>query len=159
MTTKYFTAQVCLNGRMITSEFEREGGSNRCEDCGAPTITRCPKCDSQIRGSIYGSGIDIGTYPPPKFCNSCGEPYPWTETAIALAQELAAETMEFNEEERKLIIESIPDIVSDTQKSKIAIPRFKRIVGKHGQKIWDEFKDILLEFSSRTAAKMLKDGP
>ena len=49
----YETAQVCINGHVITSAIESNKSSMQefCEDCGKPTIIKCPDCKSRIRGS------------------------------------------------------------------------------------------------------------
>jgi hypothetical protein len=43
------------------------------------TLLACPKCSGKIPGHRHISGVlAIDTTPPPSFCESCGEPYPWT---------------------------------------------------------------------------------
>ena len=54
----YETAQVCINGHVITSGIESSKLDMQkfCEDCGKPTIIKCDYCKTRIRGicCVYG---------------------------------------------------------------------------------------------------------
>ena len=84
---EYRTAQICLNGHIITEDIsELELCENFCSQCGEPTITKCPKCNAPIRGDYYqGYLLAISNCIVPKYCYHCGKPYPWTQTAIDAA--------------------------------------------------------------------------
>lgn len=74
--------QVCTNGHKITEYAVSQPNSRkkRCPDCGAETMTHCTTCNTEIPGHHHVPGV-FGFYPdepPPKFCENCGEPYPWT---------------------------------------------------------------------------------
>jgi len=86
----YDVAQVCVNGHMITSALMLMPGASKafCPECGAPTITSCPKCNHAIRGSST-EVLSLG-YSPPKYCEACGSPFPWTASSLEAAQGLAA---------------------------------------------------------------------
>ncbi len=75
--------QVCLNGHKINTSYNRYPERNRkfCNTCGAKTITKCPECNSSIKGKKYTQGV-VSTYSPPvkEFCDNCGKPYPWAKT-------------------------------------------------------------------------------
>lgn len=80
------TMQACLNGHVITSmaKTHPENLKKRCPDCGAETITQCPKCEAEIQGYEHIPGVaHIGSSGPPAYCHECGEPYPWTKDKSA----------------------------------------------------------------------------
>ena len=53
----------------------------RCPTCGANVLTGCPKCRTRIRGYYHVPGVTsfTGDYTPPRFCDSCGAPFPWLD--------------------------------------------------------------------------------
>ena len=58
--------------------------SKFCDKCGAESITKCPSCNSDIKGYYYSPGIvSLSEMAIPSFCHNCGKSYPWTETALA----------------------------------------------------------------------------
>lgn len=73
--------QVCLKGHQITDSYHQSPQFRRpfCPRCGASTIHQCPKCHSDIKGSYHVDGfVGFGFKTPvPKFCESCGESFPW----------------------------------------------------------------------------------
>lgn len=60
-----------------------------CPKCGAPTMTVCEHCNSQIK---------VGNRPA--YCVRCGKPMPWTETAIEAAKEYTDELEKLTAEEK-----------------------------------------------------------
>jgi hypothetical protein len=77
----YDTMQVCQNGHKITSSAlsHPEYQKKRCPECGAATLTACPKCSTRIPGYHHVPGfVDLGGVTVPSFCDNCGEAYPWT---------------------------------------------------------------------------------
>jgi hypothetical protein len=50
-----------------------------CPDCGAEILARCLNCGIRIRGELHipGQVWLEENFAPRKFCDSCGEPYPW----------------------------------------------------------------------------------
>jgi geranylgeranyl diphosphate synthase type II len=89
------TAQICLNGHVITSASRISPELKRqfCDKCGAATITECPKCGANIPGYYHVPGeLTLArTYKLPKFCRECGAAYPWTESSLKAGHELALE--------------------------------------------------------------------
>ncbi|MDY3554243.1 DUF2321 domain-containing protein [Gemmata sp. JC717] len=76
------TMQVCENGHKITDHavLWPQGRRNRCPDCGAVTLMKCPSCQADIHGGevVMGVGYNSDTLPP-AHCHQCGEAYPWKE--------------------------------------------------------------------------------
>ena len=77
--------QVCLNGHRINDSFLRNSKFNKdyCDRCGKETITDCPNrsCGKPIPGRFLGSYISASKVP--RFCEHCGEKFPWTRKAEA----------------------------------------------------------------------------
>ena len=86
----YDTAQVCLNGHLITSLAQTSPRlrKNSCPVCGEPTIIECLECGAPIRGHYHGWHVTgLGPTQPPAHCHQCGSPYPWTQRITKRAQE------------------------------------------------------------------------
>ena len=152
----YDVAQVCLNGHKINSCHEDlpQYSSDHCSDCGASTITACPSCDVSIRGYVRGS-MSFAEYVVPKFCSACGEPYPWTASALEAAKAMAEEIGGLSEDERSALSASLEDLVRDTPRSPVAAMRFKRYLAKAGTSAASAFKDILIGVISESAKRAI----
>ncbi len=74
---KYYTAQICENGHVISSV--GDSSDLFCEECGSKIINSCPSCNSPIRGQLNDDSFIVCTYNAPKHCPKCGEAYPWTK--------------------------------------------------------------------------------
>ena len=152
----YRISQICTNGHIISSTLEsvKEAKEKFCSECGAPTITRCqnPKCKQPIQGDYYNPyATVIGTFLPPNFCNRCGRAYPWTESAVNAAKELANELSKLNEKEKETLKQSIDDIIRDTPRTTLAITRFKKLAPKFGAEASNVFKSILAGIATQAA--------
>jgi hypothetical protein len=77
------TMQVCLNGHVINAGSQEYPQYNKdfCDECGAKTITNCPKCNAPIPGDMQDTGVAVIGFKEaaPDYCQSCGTPFPWTE--------------------------------------------------------------------------------
>ena len=75
------TQQVCMKGHQITVAYHRfpQHRQDFCDKCGVPTIYKCPKCETEIRGAYFSPGISGGPTARPDHCHKCGAPYPWTQ--------------------------------------------------------------------------------
>jgi hypothetical protein len=73
-------ALMCSRGHVVTyraTDEPPEDSLGYCASCGAPVLGRCPSCRIRIRGLDFVPGHMNITYELPKFCDSCGEPFPW----------------------------------------------------------------------------------
>lgn len=158
----YDTAQICLNGHIITTitKTSPELQKKFCDRCGAATITKCPECEVDIPGHLVRPGaVTIPRiFEMPKFCSNCGFAYPWTESRLKAAHDLANEITEISEEERNVLNQSLDELVKDTPQTEVATVRFKKIVSKAGPELYDAFKKILIEVVSETAKKLIWGG-
>lgn len=77
MSKNYHQAQICVNGHMVNGYIDKKPEHNlkHCNECGAKTITNCPKCQAHINGFPFN--MPYGDVP--KHCHECGESYPWNK--------------------------------------------------------------------------------
>lgn len=154
----YDTAQICRNGHRITSRAHTEPQHRAayCKQCGAATMTECDRCTTPIRG-FYHSGdiVNFGMGEVPAFCLGCGEPYPWTENAIKVAQELAAELDGLNREERAQLKETIPDLVRDTPRTQLAVLRFQKLLTKAKPQAAEALKEVVVGVAVETVKRII----
>ena len=161
---KYYVAQVCLNGHVITQTYDAtpQHGQRFCSRCGATTITACPSCSEPIRGGYqtgtrYLTGEPAGSwnYSPPAFCQGCGKPYPWTESGLRAARALADELDELSAPEREQLKQSLDHLVTETPGTGLAVVRFKRLAAKTGQVAAQGLKQILVTLVTEAVRKQI----
>lgn len=157
-------AQICLNGHVINyyAKMFPQHNKNFCDKCGAATITNCPNCNAEIQGQCYDQGavayvaISMGTYyKAPAFCPNCGKAYPWTKAKIQAAKELTQELEDISDNEKKILAQSIDEIIKDSPKTTLAATRFKKILSKTTKAIVNAFRELLVDIVSETAKKSL----
>src|SRR5260370_39763184 len=128
-------AQVCRSGHLVLSSLQRfpQFRKSFCEDCGAPSIDQCQTCRWPIAGrgpnSWMGGG---GPFRPPIYCGECGNPFPWTATALAAAKEYADDLDQLSVEEKDALKGTFVDLTSDTARTPLAASRFKKFTNKMG---------------------------
>lgn len=167
MQVNYDVQQVCENGHQITDcyNIRPEKQKKFCQKCGAATITACPGCGKEIQGAQIGvtqSWADARTgrktmipevhADVPSYCLNCGKPYPWTENKIVMALQIFAEFGNLDENEKKTIEQDVNNIAKDIPQAELSAMRIKRIL----EKCRGAGYEIIMEFASRTAAKILK---
>ncbi len=76
----YLTAAVCEDGHALGATF-RPGQlpPKHCKHDGKRVYTKCPYCNAPIKG-VPSSSVSSPGWKPPKYCEECAEPYPWTQT-------------------------------------------------------------------------------
>ena len=155
----YDTAQICLNGHVITSSSKTSPIFKRqfCDKCGAATITECPKCGANIRGYYHfpGDFTSGSTYRVPKFCPDCGAAYPWTESSLKAAHDLANEIKQISDEERDILTQSLDELVKDTPQTEVAAIRVKKIVSKADTEAANALREILSGILSETTKRAI----
>ena len=157
---KYRTAQICQNGHMITSSIEScpELKQIFCSKCGAKTITACPSCNAPLFGDMYdtdGSAIYGFCATVKSYCHNCGKAYPWTESVIQSTTLLIQEEDELTEQLKNATIQSLPDIVTETPATNLAVIRIKKCLASAGKFTADGIRQFVIDFGCELAEKSL----
>jgi hypothetical protein len=159
MRSKFDTAQICLNGHVITDRYSKASDKRQvfCDKCGQPTITACTTCYTAIKGDYNGPGVvKLGsTYTVPAFCHGCGEPFPWTWTAMTAAKELVNDLDNLSDTEKSAIKSSIDDMVRNTPRTTLAATRFKNLIAKAGDEAEKSLQTILTGIIPETAENIV----
>lgn len=156
MNTQY-KQRVCLNGHQITDRVSLNEATNEfCQQCGTQVIDSCPNCKNPILGYLQISGVyDLTSYtvPVPKYCRSCGSPYPWTKSALEALDEIV-ELSNLSRKDKQVLKDSSPDLVGNTPKSQVAALKWR----KFGKSILGMAHDIIVDVASESIAKMIYGG-
>lgn len=143
----YDIAQICLNGHVIasTAGSAPQFRKRRCDKCGEETIMHCLHCNTAIKGYYHVSGFISARmhYDLPRFCENCGNPYPWIETKLEAAKELVNLMDSLKKEEKDDLKESIEELVRETSKVPVAKVKFKRYMTRVDSDVSDGLIDIL----------------
>ena len=156
----YRPALICTNGHIITTNASHSSFSTPyCAKCGAPTISSCPNCHHQIDGDYHVDGVInlAGCYDMqlPAYCPYCGNPFPWTETAINSAINLINAAESLSNEEKVIFKENVSEILSETPKTKVSTIRIHKILTKISPTIANGIKDVLVEVCAESVKKIL----
>ncbi len=157
--TRYLTAQVCLNGHLITSSIEQDSALMQafCSKCGAKTITACPSCNAPLRGELYDDEMVIYGYTPTvdAYCPKCGKPFPWTASALESTKLLILEEENFSEQLKNSLVEVLPDVIVETPKTNLAVVRLKKGLTAAGKFTADAIRQFAIDFGCEFAKKSL----
>jgi hypothetical protein len=153
--SNYDTAQICLNGHLLTESVEEyPSEQSYCSKCGSKSITKCPNCNAQL----HGYGRYLGIIKPTEvtaYCYNCGKPYPWTESALESANLIIQEAENFSVEDKAALVESLPDIVSETPRTNLAIARTQRFLKAVGGLTADMIRQFVIDFGCELAKKQI----
>lgn len=149
----FFGAQICEGGDIIASIDEFFVNDKFCSKCGAPILTECPECGATLHGD-KNTEYCCEEYELPKYCYSCGKPYPWTKAAIETVSELIKMENEIDEEEKELAIISLPDVINESPKTTLATVRLQTLASKSGKFIADGIRQFAIDFGCELAKKM-----
>lgn len=77
----------------------------------------------------------------PAYCYACGAPYPWTKAILKTAENIINMLDELTPEQKKQLVDFIPDIIVETPQSRYAALVFAKLLdGLQGLTV-DCFKD------------------
>ena len=155
----YDLAQICENGHVANSSARDYPARNQvhCDKCGSRTITTCPACETEIRGRYHVPGV-IGfsvNYAAPAFCYKCGESFPWTAAALGAAEDLADEMDALSDDEKESLKKTLPDLVRETPRARLAETRFKKLMRRAGKEGVEGMRGLLTDVVSETVRKTL----
>ena len=112
----------------------------------------CPNCGSRI------TSADTNPYRAvviPAYCCECSKPFPWTETAIQAAVEFGDELDALNSQDKADLKAAVPDLVSDTARTPLAISRVQKLFAKIGKPAAQTLLQILVSVLTEEAKKQL----
>lgn len=157
MNEGYDVAQICINGHLVNSSSHSMPQFNEifCKKCGSETTTKCSFCKENIRGYYSSGAVSLAEESIPSFCHNCGKSYPWTESALKAAQELADELNELTDEDKDLLKKNLPDLIRETPNTKVAETRFKKVMLKAKKESVDAMRSILVDIISETIKKSI----
>lgn len=149
-------AQICKAGHVsnIYMKLHPERNAEHCLICPEETISMCPSCNTPIRGGHYslvtwsttyaGSIISpkdpqirthyqdlttLDNYQIPAYCHKCGNPYPWTKSLLEEANTIIDSfDSELNEEQRAILKERFPDLLTDNPKRTSAMLQYNQLI-------------------------------
>jgi hypothetical protein len=156
----YEAAQICLNGHVITDRYNSspQRRKNFCPHCGAQTMHQCSKCNEPLQGAYIIPGVVVGGGRPlaPAFCHNCGQPFPWTEMRLEAARELTLQAEELESDaEKQDLVNSLPDLVTDTPRTTVAANKWKKALEKLGEYTAGPLKEIFVQVATETAKRLL----
>jgi hypothetical protein len=148
-----------MNGHVITDRIASKDDviGKFCDECGKPTIIRCGHCKTYIQGAYFSPYVvDLtNSYIPPKFCNGCGKPFPWTELKLNAVKELVELEDNLDNKNKEILIKSFDDIISENPKTKVAAMKVKLLLAKAGKETARALRDIVVDIASETAQKII----
>lgn len=153
--TSYHGASICKNGHVVSKY--NSNSQKYCTQCGSEIISSCAYCNQPIHG-LYVSDIPIignRPYTRPDYCYNCGKPYPWTESALQNTALLIQEEEELSEQLKASLVESLPDIVTETPATDLAIVRIKKCLATAGKFTADAVRQFVIDFGCELAIKSL----
>lgn len=155
-TFHFATAQICNNGHIVNIDTDNHPECNRnfCPECGMKTIIACPSCNAPIKGLHFKTETYQTTRPGvyvlgqsrvkttsqnvpvnpddifnvPAYCHNCGQPYPWTESLLQEADTIIDSFDELTEEQRKLLKDKFPDLLTETPRTISSALTFSKLI-------------------------------
>lgn len=151
----YNGASICINGHVL-SKYEANL-QKYCSTCGKEVISSCPHCRASIHGLLVLDFAYIGNRPynRPDYCHNCGKPYPWTEAALQNAILLIQEEEELSEQLKASVIQSLPDIVTETPGTNLAVVRLKKCIASAGKFTAEAIRQFAIDFGCELAKQSL----
>ncbi len=154
----YYYHAICMNGHSISDTLRNlEGIDKCCTKCGQAVITRCPTCGETIRGYEQFDFVSVNRkIYIPSYCHECGNPYPWTKSAIEAVQLVLEEEKDFViDADRAGLIEVLPDLMDETPKTSLAILRFQKVMSNCGEFAKQALMQFAVEFGCALAKQKL----
>jgi len=121
-----------------------------CSKCGSENIKGCPYCETTIEGDPESPSER------PAYCCACGQPFPWTETALRLAREYTDELEQLSTEEKIALKGTFDNLIVYTPQAEVMVARFKRILKKVGSGATEVLTKTLVDIASEAMVKLLR---
>lgn len=142
-----FYVKICTSGHVLVDSSPLLG-AEFCENCGSKMLSSCPSCGSTIDEFDFGGVCFLGVpdYTRPSYCKHCGKPYPWTSAALESTSLMLQEDSELSELDRQKLEESLPDLISETPKTQLAVIRAKKALISASQFTADALRQFIIDF-------------
>lgn len=148
------TAQVCLNGHLITARAvsQPESRRERCPHCNEVTISECLACNAAIPGwqpgaAVYGARK---AYRVPNFCANCNQSHPWLLRTLRDVSRTYRK-LPLTLEENAVLKADLLHLVIETQRSILAARRTRETVEGLDPASWEHLRWLLCERLCDTA--------
>lgn len=147
---------ICLNGHEYNAYVGLEETVDKfCPKCGERIITECPHCNAFIPGYVeYDGVISSWNGPHEAYCETCGNPLPWTERTLSAASDLIG-LSDLSDSEKRGLDGSIKDLVTDSPRSSAAVARIKILSSKIGSTVMNGLRDVLVDVLSEATKKAI----
>jgi hypothetical protein len=147
--------KICTNGHVLIDS-DPLSRDTFCEKCGSKMLINCPNCRTSIYTFNFDGIIFLGTpnYDRPSYCKSCGKPYPWTQSALEATALILQEDKELSEQDRKNLGESLPDLISETPKTQLALIRLKKVLPVVGHFTAEALRQFVIDFGCDLAKSL-----
>jgi hypothetical protein len=127
-----------------------EYNASFCSECGERAVSQC-ECGTPKRGEHkLGRGFKF-----PLYCHGCGKPYEWTKRRKDALTTFIGELAEIDQDEKRILQESVSDVIAETPRTEIAVSRFSRTLKKLGTESARVFKDLLVKVCTTIVIKKL----
>ena len=147
---------VCMNGHWYISKCLLQG-ERYCEKCGQKIIDRCPSCGAFIKELGYTNIVSVGfpEYELAAYCQKCSKAYPWTQSALDATAEIILAERQLSDSDKKKLIASLPDIISDTPRTELAAMRLTSAAASAGKFTANALLQFAINFGGSVALKVL----
>ena len=152
----YDVGLVCEEGHVINGKALRdpEYNTDYCKTCGARALLKC-QCGEPIQGEIHGVA---GGFSPPAHCTGCGRQHVWTTRRAEALREFVSELEEFEDEQKRLFCDVIPDLVVETPRSDVAALRTRKLMEKLPPAVKKMFTTLIKNVAVSAVLKSLGLG-
>ena len=147
---------VCANGHKLTAVARAlpERAPTFCRKCGEAAIRQCEGCKTPLQGAVVYHPIINGIEPAwsvPNNCHSCGKPFPWTERKQKALIAAISELEDIEQSERDQLTDIVPDTITETPNTSMAVLRWQRVLSKvHGRA-----RDFVVDVLKQAAVSIL----
>src|SRR5262249_43167252 len=104
-------AQICRKGHIQHCDGMPFDSKTHCTKCGEGCIDACPRCSEGIRG--IGTQQHKTGFLLPRYCHSCGRPYPWMEEKLRTARELLDHDDKLTFDDKTSLWDDLQYVMSD----------------------------------------------
>lgn len=153
-----YYAKICMNGHIFVESIPLNK-NEYCVRCGSKLISSCPDCKSVIKEWHYQNVIVC--YTPklelPMYCRSCGNPFPWTISALESTKLAIQEDEQLSGLDCQRLEESLTDLLNENPKTQVAIIRTKKALSSVGKFTADAIRQFIIDFGCELAKKAILD--